>query len=324
MGTAHDDVDAVVDDIRVVVEETPAEGQEAQRGEVAVVLRVLDDLVGGQLQTQELVVGKVVVEGLHHPVAIGIGVRVAAFFLKDVTLRVGIAGDIEPVAAPAFAEGRRREETFDELLGRLRILIGDEGGDLGGGRLVADERERQATDDDLAAGLRIEPEFGFLELGQDEAVEWLADLGDVSRRDGGRSRGDDGLEGPVLARVYCVRFGFFRPGQALTHPLGKGGDGLRWEFLVLTRHGVDIRGLDVVDRENQAAGFGFTRDDDGAEFASLEDEFTGIQAKSGLLFLLAVALVAMIGEDRADFLFEELQLGGGGRRRRLRPSDRDG
>ena len=105
LGATHDDVDTVVDDVRRAVEEATAERQEAQRGEVAVVLRILDDLVGGELQAEELVVGQVVVEGLHHPVAVSVSVRIAAFFLEDVALRVGVAGDVEPVTAPAFAEG---------------------------------------------------------------------------------------------------------------------------------------------------------------------------------------------------------------------------
>ena len=104
LGAAHDDVDTVVDDVGRAVEEAAAERQEAERGEVAVVLRVFDDLVGRELQAEELVVRQVVVEGLHHPVAIGIGVGIAAFFLEDIALRVGVAGDVEPVAAPAFAE----------------------------------------------------------------------------------------------------------------------------------------------------------------------------------------------------------------------------
>ena len=324
LSAAHDDIDTIVDDVRGAVEEATSERQETQRGEVAVVLRILDDLVGGDLQAEELVVGQVVVEGLHDPVAIGIGIRIAAFFLEDVALRVGIAGDVEPVTAPAFAESRRAEETVDKFLGGLRITVGDEGGDLGGRRLVTGKRERQATDDDFATGLRIEAEPGFLELGQDEAIERLADLGDVGRSDDGRSRSDDRLEGPVLARVEAVGLGFGRPRQALTHPLRERGDRLRRKFIVFARHGVDIRGFDVVDRKDQSAGFRVSGYDDRAEFAALEDVLTRIQAKTGLLFLLSVALVAMVGEDRADFLFEKLQLGVARRGGRLCGSDRSG
>ena len=324
LGAAHDDVDTVVDDVGGAVEETATEGQEAQRGEVAVVLRILDDLVGGDLQAEELVVGEVVVEGLHDPIAIGIGVGVAAFFLEDVALRVGVAGHVEPVSAPAFAEGRRREQAIDQLLEGLRVLVGDEGGDLGGGRLIADERKGQATDDDFTARLRVEVEAGLLELGQDEAVERLADLGGVGFRDRRRSRRDDRLEGPMLAGILGERLGFLRPREALTHPLGERGDGLGRKLLVFAGHGVHVRSFGVIDREDQAADFGLAGDDDRADFAALEDELARIETEAGLLFLLAMAFKAMIGQDRPHFLFEMLQLGGRGRRRRLRRPGRCG
>ena len=278
LGAAHDDVDTVVDDVGGAVEETAAEREEAQRGEVAVVLRVLDDLVGRDLQAEELVVGQVVVEGFHHPVAISVGVGIAAFFLEDVAFRVGVAGHVEPVAAPAFAEGRQGEQTIDQLLDGLRIAVGDESGDLGGGRLVADEREGQATDDDFTARLRIEVEAGLLELGQDEAVERLANLGGVGFRDRRRSRRHDRLEGPVLARVLGVGFGFFRPRQALAYPLGERRDRFRRKLLVFAGHGVDVRSLGVIDREDQSADFGFAWDDDRTELAALQDVLTRIQA----------------------------------------------
>ena len=56
LSAAHDDVDAVVDDVRGAVKEATAERQEAERGEVAVILGVLGDLVGGELQAEELVI----------------------------------------------------------------------------------------------------------------------------------------------------------------------------------------------------------------------------------------------------------------------------
>ena len=51
LGTAHDDIDAVVDDVRRAVKKATAERQEAECGEVAVILGVLSDLVAGDLET---------------------------------------------------------------------------------------------------------------------------------------------------------------------------------------------------------------------------------------------------------------------------------
>ena len=113
LGAAHHDVDAVVDDVGDAVEEAAAEGQEAEGGEVAIILRVLGDLVGRDLEPQELVVRQILVERIHHPVAVGVGVRVATFLLEDIAFRVGVARDVEPVAGPAFAEGGRGEQAVD-------------------------------------------------------------------------------------------------------------------------------------------------------------------------------------------------------------------
>jgi hypothetical protein len=96
----------------------------------------------------------------------------------------------------------------------------------------------------------------------------------------------------------------------LADPFGQRGDRLGRKFLIFARHGVDIFSFGVVDGKNEAAEIGFTRDDDWPEFAALEDELAGIKTEAGLLLLGSVALVAIVGEDRADLLFEELQLGG--------------
>jgi hypothetical protein len=80
----------------------------------------------------------------------------------------------------------------------------------------------------------------------------------------------------VLARVVGVGLGFLRPGQALTHPLRERRDRLGRKLLVFTGHGIHVGGFDVVDGEDQAAGFGFARDHHRTDLASLEDELARI------------------------------------------------
>ena len=71
----------------------------------------MEELVAGDLEEEEAVVGEVLVEGTDDPAAVGGGVGEAAFFAAvDVAFGVGVAGEIEPVAAPAFAEGWAGEE----------------------------------------------------------------------------------------------------------------------------------------------------------------------------------------------------------------------
>ena len=324
MGAAHDDVDAVVDDVRGAVEEATAERQEAERGQVAVILGILGNLVSGDLETQELIVRQVLVESVYYPVAVGVGVGVTALFLEDIALRVGVAGDVEPVTSPAFAEGRRGEQAVDEFLGRLRVLVGDEGGDFLGGRVEAPEGERQATNDDFAGRLGIEVESGRLQLREHETIKRLADLGLIGGSDDRRSRSLDGLERPVLARVMCDRRRLGWPRQSLADPFRQRGDRLGRDLLVGARHGFDVLHLGVVDCEDQAADLRLAGYDNGPDFAALEDKFAGIETEAGLLFLGAVALVAIVSEDRADLLFEELDLGGRRGGSHLRGGSREG
>ena len=64
-------------------------------------------------------------------------VRVVAILLEDVALRVGVAGDVEPVTAPALAELRRREQPVDGL-----FVLGVAG--IGGELFQLGRRRRQA------------------------------------------------------------------------------------------------------------------------------------------------------------------------------------
>ena len=103
---AADRVEPVVDDVVDVLEEAGTDREEAHVGEVpAVVAR--HHPVRGELELEEAVEGQVLVEGAHDPVAVGPGVRQAAFVAVgvDVALRVGVAGDVQPVPSPALPVG---------------------------------------------------------------------------------------------------------------------------------------------------------------------------------------------------------------------------
>ena len=94
-----------------------ANREEAGGGDAAGVLvrRALrGEKVAGDLLADELVEGLVGVEGVHDPVAILHGL--AHGVVRAVAGGVGVAGDIEPVAAPALAVGRGGEQALDERL----------------------------------------------------------------------------------------------------------------------------------------------------------------------------------------------------------------
>ena len=75
------------------------------------------DHVAGDLSPKKLVVAEVGIEGLDHPVAIppGVGPELVAFE----AVGVGVVGDVEPVAGPAFAVVGRGEQAVDEFFIRI-------------------------------------------------------------------------------------------------------------------------------------------------------------------------------------------------------------
>ena len=75
------------------------------------------DHVAGDLSPNKLVVGEVGIDRLDHPVAIppGVGPELIAFE----AVGVGVVGDVEPVAGPAFAVVGRGEQAVDEFFIRI-------------------------------------------------------------------------------------------------------------------------------------------------------------------------------------------------------------
>ncbi len=107
-GQAHeaatDHVDAVVDDVVNVVEEAAAQGEITHGRQRTLVRFPLSmQTVRRQLLHDELIVRQVFVEGADHIIPVGVGIGVTAFLGEQVALGIGIAGDIEPVPAPALA-----------------------------------------------------------------------------------------------------------------------------------------------------------------------------------------------------------------------------
>ena len=104
------------------------------------------ELIGGELLHDELVVAQVGIERRDHVVAVGVGKRIAPILGEHIALRVGVAGHVEPVPAPALAVAGRREQAVDQLRERIGRLVGLERVDLLGGRRNAPEVDRRAAD----------------------------------------------------------------------------------------------------------------------------------------------------------------------------------
>jgi hypothetical protein len=85
-----------------------AETEEAESGQIS--RGTAGEVIGSELAEDKLIVGQVVIEGLHHPVAVKIGVAGGVEPRGDL---VHVTGKIEPVARPALAVVGAGEELVD-------------------------------------------------------------------------------------------------------------------------------------------------------------------------------------------------------------------
>ena len=108
--------------------------------------------VAGDLLPHKLIVGKISVERLEHPIAVApsIGDRQIEF----VAPRFGIAHHIEPMAGEAFAVVGRGEELVDIFFKRQRIGIGDDPSEILGRRWQPGEQFACAAHKHIPRGFR--------------------------------------------------------------------------------------------------------------------------------------------------------------------------
>src|SRR4051812_22180764 len=77
-------------------------------------------MIAGDLEADELVIGQIVIERLNDEVAILEGA--GAILVELVAAALGEANGVEPVAGPAFAEMRALQDTIDEsIVGVWRV-----------------------------------------------------------------------------------------------------------------------------------------------------------------------------------------------------------
>ena len=134
----------------------------------------------------------------------------------------------------------------------------------------------------------------------------------------GQSFGSDGFERPVIGRVdRFVAGAFGRPGQALTDPLGEGGNGGPGKFLAFLRHGGDVLIVDLLEGANDEAFSWILKVDDGAVVAALEPPIAVIELETDLGLGAGVAVEAIFSQHGTNLFFEELNLRRGEIRGRL-------
>ncbi len=141
--------------------------------------------IAGDLFAQELVVRRVAVEGVDHVVAVqpGLWDRIVAALAG----RVGIPGDIQPVAPPPLAVARRGEKSRGRGFQRARRAarprgLAHHGIQFAGLGRQACQHEAQAPHERLRRRLRAGRKPVRFEFGQDEPVDRRPHPGGLAHR----------------------------------------------------------------------------------------------------------------------------------------------
>ena len=91
-------------------------GQKTETGQRRIVFAQAGYHVGGELLAHETVERFVVIEGGDDVVAVGVGVGILLGLAENGALGIGVAGHVQPVAAPAFAVAGVVEKAVDEAV----------------------------------------------------------------------------------------------------------------------------------------------------------------------------------------------------------------
>ena len=110
----------------------------------------LGKLVAGQLLLDEQIVGLVAVEAVDDVVAVSPGVRQVG--VAFVTGGIGVAGEVEPEAGPAFTVSRILEQSVDDGCVGIGGAVPTKRFPLGGRRGQANQVEGHPAEQDVATG----------------------------------------------------------------------------------------------------------------------------------------------------------------------------
>ena len=164
-----DRVDAVLLEIDSALLIDHRVAMEAGRDQL-VVGRVRQE-VAGDLLDHEAIERHVVVQGIDHPVAVAPD---RAIPVDGVAVRVGVAGDVKPMPAPALAVVRGLQQPLDQATVRAGFFVVDERTDFRRAREQPGQVQAHPADQSppVRFGGRLQA-FGF-ELGEHECVNGIA------------------------------------------------------------------------------------------------------------------------------------------------------
>ena len=138
-------------------------GRDAKFGVIGI------EFVAGELLGQESIIRFVGIQALDDVVAIS--PRSGSIRILAITVRLGVADQVEPVACPSLAVAGGCEQAIDQSLIGIRFVVGQECVDrLGRGRQAGDV-EGHATDQRRLIGLRCGRQAVVEQSLQDESVD---------------------------------------------------------------------------------------------------------------------------------------------------------
>ena len=214
-------IELFVDDVHaqqflvLLFEVVVAERQEPRRHHLSALLFVTrgGEKIAGDLLADEAVEGEIVVEGVDDVIAITPG------FLQDEATkrqRFGVAGDVEPVPAPAFAELRHGEQLIDGVGHRLvEIFLGRlfEGVHLLRRRRQADEIEVKPAHQNASRSVRRGLDLLVFDSAKNEGVD-IAIAPILVLDDGDGRLGHGAIRPEIAARLDRGRYDLARPAAA--------------------------------------------------------------------------------------------------------------
>ena len=225
------------------------------------VLRRVRQQVAGDLLDRESVEGQVAVDRPDHPIAI---TPDFAGLVAGITRAVGVAGEIEPLLRPVFAEGRLREERGDVVLIGLGRAVFHKGLDLAPGGRQSGEVDREAPRQGMAIGFGRGLEAFLLESGEEKSI-------DLVHRSGVFSHDRHlALHRRIVGPMFLILPALCDPPADQVGLLGRETFPLfrrRHHFLIVLAE----------DAEEQLALIGFSRHEGGVAAEILRRAFEGIQ-----------------------------------------------
>jgi hypothetical protein len=175
--------------------------------------------VACELLDGELIEREISIEGLNHPLPV-LPHRPQRIAL--VAVAVGISCQIQPMPCPALTIVTRGEESLQQLLISIRILVGDKRIDLFDRRRKANQIQAHSPDQPGPVCFWRGLKAFFLQAGKNEQVDRVASPRLVLHF---WKRGSNGRDiGPVLLLRFGGGYEILRPGSTIVNPAANEAD----------------------------------------------------------------------------------------------------